>query len=414
MTRTMALACVILCTAVIVSACGQDAQAARKPAAETGLALAGDFSGSGPGTLHSANTLPTIDRRLSAVTSIAARVEFTSSGGIYDNQTQVTGAVFAPKGKAPDGGWPVIALGHGSSGIQPDCAPSVSPSLLGLAPIVTVMVQAGYVVTLPDYQGLGNHQTYHPYLDSTTVGYNLIDSVRAARKLVPDTSDRWLGIGFSQGGQAAFAANELAMNYGGHLTLVGTVSLAPLLDLAPLADAAAAGQLTTAQKQILLLILASLDKEYPDFKLNDYRHGIVADKWDFLSQCDAARGDARTKVLEQATDDDLRPSSPQAVAMLRGYLQKMSLPQGPTAAPMLVVYGGKDPYIPADWTKGALAQACRMGDVIDIEFQPDTGHSDPDLASAYAWIAARFAGQPVNDSCASPAAAPGTAGDSGQ
>ena len=195
MTRTMALVCLILSTAVIASACGRDAQASRQPAAEAGLALHGDFSGSGPGTLHSANTLPTIDRRLSEITSIAARVQYTSSSGLNDNQTQVTGTVFAPKGNAPDGGWPVIALGHATSGIQPDCAPSVSPSLLGLAPFVILLVKAGYVVTLPDYQGLGNDRTYHPYLDSTTEGYNMIDAVRAARKLVPGTSDRWLAIG---------------------------------------------------------------------------------------------------------------------------------------------------------------------------------------------------------------------------
>ncbi len=413
----MALVCLILSTAVIAAACGRDAQAARQPAVETGMELHGDFSGSGPGTLHSARTLPTVDLRLSEITSIAARVEYTSSNGLNDNQTPVTGTVFAPKGKAPDGGWPVIALGHATSGIQPDCAPSVSPSLLGLAPYVTSLVKAGYVVTLPDYQGLGNDQTYHPYLDSTTEGYNMIDAVRAARKLVPDASDRWLAIGVSQGGQAAFAANELVMNYGGDLKLVGSVSLGPPLDLTPLADAAAAGQLTTEQKAALQLILASLKNGYPDFNLDDYRRGIVADKWDLLSQCDAAGADARSKVLDQVTDDDLRPSSPQAVTLLRGYLQKMSLPQGPTVAPMLVIYGGNDPFISAEWTNRALAQACRIGDVIDIYFQPDKDYSDDDLPSANAWITARFQGESANNSCASPPTTPtptpATGGDDG-
>ena len=416
MTRTMALVCLILSTAVF-AACGRDAQASRPPAADTGVALPGDFSGSGPGTLHSANTLKTIDRRLSEITSIAARVEYTSSSGLNDNQTRVTGTVFAPKGPAPDGGWPVIALGHATSGIQPDCAPSVSPSLLGLAPFVTSLVKAGYVVTLPDYQGLGNHQTYHPYLDSTTEGYNMIDAVRAARKLVPGASDRWLAIGQSQGGQAAFAANELIMNYGGDMKLVGSVSIGPPLDLTPLADAAAAGQLTTEQKAALPLILASLKNQYPDLNLDDYRRGIVADKWDLLMKCDTAGADARSKVLDQITDDDLRPSSPQAVDMLRGYLQKMSLPQGPTVAPLFVIYGGNDPFIPADWTNRALGQACRIGDVIDILFQPDKAYSDDDLPSANAWITGRFNGVPVDNSCAppptTPTPTPETSGDDG-
>ena len=207
------------------------------------------------------------------------------------------------------------------------------------------------------------------------------------------------------------------MDYGGDLKLVGSVSLAPPLDLTPLADAAAAGQLTTEQKAALPLILASLKNEYPDFNLDDYRRGIVADKWDLLTKCDTAGADARSKVLDQVTDDDLRPSSPQAVAMLRGYLQKMSLPQGPTVAPMLVIYGGNDPFIPAEWTNRALAQACRMGDVIDILFQPDKDYSDDDLPSTDAWITARFNGEPADNSCAppptTPTPTPETGGDDG-
>ena len=86
-----------------------------------------------------------------------------------------------------------------------------------------------YAVVASDYQGLGKDGTYHPYLDATTEGQNLIDSVRAARKLVPDASTRWAAFGGSQGGQAAWAANELAGGYAPELQLVGTASYsAPL------------------------------------------------------------------------------------------------------------------------------------------------------------------------------------------
>ena len=78
-------------------------------------------------------------------------------------------------------------------------APSLSPSLLGLSPAVALLVRAGYVVTVPDYQGLGSDHGYHPYLEPTTAGYNVIDAARAARKLVPEASDRWATVGVSQG-----------------------------------------------------------------------------------------------------------------------------------------------------------------------------------------------------------------------
>jgi pimeloyl-ACP methyl ester carboxylesterase len=399
MGRNRALMCLIM-SAVIISGCGDDARVTSSQL--SGAALRGDFSDSGTGTLRAANVLPTFDLRLKAVTSIAAKVVYVSSSGIDGQWTTVSGTVFAPRGNAPDGGWPIIAIGHATAGVQPDCAPSRSPTLLDLAPVVTLLVQAGYVVTVADYQGLGDTSTYYPYLDSTTAGNNIIDSVRAARKLVPNTSNRWLVLGISEGGQAAWAANELAENYGYGLALVGSVSLAPHSDLTPFADAAAAGQLTTEQKAALQLILATLKNAYPDINLDDYRRGIVTEQGDLLSRCDVKGADARSKVIDQITDNDLRPSSPQAVAALRAYLQKMSLPQGPTAAPMFVIYGGKDPLLPVEWTNGALAQACRMGDVIDIQLQPDKGHSDLDITTTFAWITARFNGEPAPNSCESP------------
>jgi len=267
---------------------------------------------------------------------------------------------------------------------------------------VAVLIQAGYVVTVTDYQGLGSDQNYHPYLEPTTEGYNLIDAVRAARKIVPDASDRWVAAGFSQGGQAAWAANELAATYGKGLRLLGSVALAPPLDLTFVADTAASGRLTKEQKPLYQEILAALKNEYPDFNLDDYRHGIVKQHWDSLMRCDVIHANEREQVFDQITADDVRPSSSAATDALRSHLKKMSLPQQPATAPMMVVYGDSDPLIPVESTDGALAAACSMGDVIDIRKQPGKGHADLDIAVALPWIADRFQDLPVTNSCAPP------------
>jgi pimeloyl-ACP methyl ester carboxylesterase len=336
---------------------------------------------------------------------------YTSTSAVTNSETSVTGTVFAPKGQAPPGGWPIVALGHATSGIESDCAPSLSPTLLGLAAPVALLIQAGYVVTVPDYQGLGSDQTYHPYLEPKTEGYNLIDAVRAVRKVVPDTSDRWVAAGFSQGGQAAFAANESAATYGKGLTLLGSVSLAPPLDLTFIADNAAAGRLTKEQTTLYQAILAALKNEHPDFNLDDYRHGIVKQRWDSLLSCDVVHASEREQVFNQITADDLRPSSPAATDTLRRHLQEMSLPQQRATAPMMVVYGDSDPLIPVESNNGALAEACKMGDVIDIRSQPGKGHADLDIAVALPWIADRFADLPVTNSCAPPLPPPPPEGD---
>lgn len=403
MSGRVALACLMLPLVLLLPGCGKDTSDPT-PQAATGARLqVGDYSGSGPGTLLDARELPTIDRRLPAMTSIAARIEYTSTSAITDSETAVTGTVFAPKGDAPEGGWPIITFGHGSAGIQSDCAPSLSPDLMGLAPPVALLVQAGYVVVLPDYQGLGNDNSYSPYLEPNTAGYNMIDAVRAARKLVPNTSERWVAAGFSQGGQAAWAANELALTYGQGLTLLGSVVLAPPLDLTFIADTAAAGELDKEQEPIYVELLASLKNSYPDFNLDDYRHGIVKDRWDSLLQCGVLHATDREQVFDQVTPDDLRPNSAAATDALRNRLQQMSLPQQTAMAPMLVVYGGKDPIVSVEATRGALAAACSMGDVIDIREQPDKGHTDLDIGVAVPWIAERFQDLPVTNSCAPPA-----------
>ena len=349
---------VCVLAAVAASACSRGSVPTSEPPAAAGLSVPGDFSGSGPGTLVNATTLPTLDLRLKAVTSIAARVTYDSTSGVTNTPTEVTGTVFAPMGKAPDGGWPVVAFGHPTTGIQSECAPSSSPNLMNLSSTILVLVKAGYVVVMSDFQGLGDDKTYHPYLDATTAGYNLIDSVRAARKVIPDTSDRWAAFGLSQGGQGTWAANEQAADYGSGLNLVGSVSLSPPLDITGFADAAAAGTLTKEQGPAYLALLATFKSEHPDLDLDQYRRGIVADKWDLLLRCDFATNDQRSEAIDQITPDDLRPDSVEATDWLRERLRAASVPQRPTTAPALVIYGGQDVLIPPVWTDAALQRAC--------------------------------------------------------
>lgn len=373
------------------------------PVTVPGIDLKPDTTGAGqvPGALVSASTFPTLDLRLKSVVSLAARIEYTSTSGITGEHTEVSGSVFVPNGTPPPGGWPIVVFGHATSGMQRECGPSGSSTLAGLSLPIAALVKAGYLVSLPDYQGLGPGTAGHPYADATTVGYNVIDAARAAHKLVPESADRWLAVGVSQGGQAAWAANELAAHYGTGLNLVGTVSLSPATDLTGLASGAAAGSLSKEQYAILQLILASLAAENPSLNLQDYRRGGVAEHWDVLASCHTEDAATRAAAIEKITPDDLRPASPQAEATLQALLAKRSLPKEPTSAPMLVMYGGQDTLLPPDWTNKALAAACRLGDVIDIMFQPTKGHADIDVASSYDWIKDRFDGVPAPNSCPS-------------
>jgi hypothetical protein len=131
--------------------------------------------------------------------------------------------------------------------------------------------------------------------------------------------------------------------------------------------------------------------------------------------CQGTEVGERTAVANQVTGDDLRPSSPTAADTLRGFLQKTNLPQGPAAAPMLVIYEDEDPLIPAAWTDQAVARACQMGDIVQVARQPqilgfanppDDGGVDFATPTALAWIKDRFSGEPVSNGCPSFTALP--------
>ncbi len=329
-------------------------------------------------------------------------ITYASRNGVDDSLNHVTASIYVPKGTPPKDGFPIVALGRPVTGTGDGCS-ALSSAVVDPSPTIVALLQAGYVVTVPDYVGLGrpwdNEANFHPFLDSATAAQNTIDAVHATRNVVPQASASWVALGTGQGGQAAWAANELADNYG-YGNLKGTVSVSPTADVVGLSDAAAAGTLTPEQQLAYIAYLDALSKEYEDdFHLDDYRRGIVADNWDLLLGCGSDQAAKRASISAQITPDDLRPATPDALAGLRGFLQKTNLPQAPTKVPMLVSYGTGDPLIPAEWTKRALDRACEMGDVVTVQKQPDGSPPAIDTATMLSWIADRFADRPAPNDC---------------
>ncbi len=353
--------------------------------------------GTGSGSIVSAETMPNqpIQVRLSGVN--AARVVYRSvQPGV--GEREVSGTVFTPSGEAPEGGWPVISYAHGTTGIEQACAPSRSASLLGASALVQGYTTAGFAVAITDYEGLG-HPGNHAYLDNITAGYDVIDAVRALRTVFPDVGTQWAAFGGSQGGGAAWAANELADSYAPELDLVGAVALAPGANMVGLVDKAIAGTLTDDQGPLLQWVLESLARRDPALNLDDYRSGEAAQDWAALTGCTPDKAGAREDAVNRLGDKDFAPKSDAAADALRRALAAMAVPQGPASAPMLVAYGDADTYIDAAWTDAALEQACGYGDVITIDRQGGRGHGDVNGDAVNQWIGDRFAGVPAQNDC---------------
>jgi pimeloyl-ACP methyl ester carboxylesterase len=357
-----------------------------------------DLSNDGPGSLVSVEPLKG-SAELEDVDAKYMRIVYRSTSGIDATPTEVSGVVAVPPGKPPKGGWPIISFGHGTTGVLNKCAPSKFPTLPGNGFMMQAMILNGFAVTMTDYQGLGMPGFYHPFLDSKTFGYNMIDAVRAARRVGADISDRWIAFGHSLGGMAAWAAADQDAGYGGGLTLMGTLAMAPAADMAGLADAAWNETLTNDQQVAMVFVLQSLTWSHPDLDLNRYRSGFTAQHWDQILDCLPPDLDDIFRVRSQMKNSDLKPATAADRDRLRDLLAQMAVPQNRLTGPMVVVYGTEDTLVALPWFEQALSRACAMGNHIEIQKKIGQGHSDLDSAFGFGWMKDRMSGLPVPDSC---------------
>ncbi|ANF81459.1 hypothetical protein A3K93_04130 [Acinetobacter sp. NCu2D-2] len=143
-----------------------------------------------------------------------------------------TTLVFTPKGTPPAGGWPIVVWAHGTTGAADKCAPSRLQLENPEKALIIGLVEKGYAVIAPDYEGLGNDNVPHPYLHLTSAANSLLYAVSEARKFYGDVLGReWSVIGWSQGGHAALAAAEYQKALTGY-DFKGTVAIAPASYLA--------------------------------------------------------------------------------------------------------------------------------------------------------------------------------------
>lgn len=357
-----------------------------------------DLRGTGPGSLISAETMPEFLDAASSRNLRAARVVYRSTNGDTGVETTVSGSVFTPEGAPPVGGWPVIALAHGTTGIGEECAPSLTDDLWDLSEPVVGYVKNGYAVALADYEGLGEDGV-HPYMDAKTAALNVIDSVRALRHTFADVSTRWLAFGGSQGGGAAWAADEQAMTYAPELDMVGAVADSPAADLVGIVDKARRGSLTEDQMPLFLSIVESIARLHPEVNRGDFRSGAAANYWVPLLSCNPDTSADRAAQRKRLLPNEFAPRTPAAADGLRAVLAKWALPQRPLSSPLSVVYGGRDTYIDTQWTTDAIARQCALGGVLQWDLQPDRGHGDIDITQQFSWLADRFAGKPATDEC---------------
>ena len=387
---------VVLALALVgtLGACSAEPVSQAAPAAITTWAPAP--VGEERGSLVSQMTMGHTDFAVRYFGAEAVHVVYRSTSGAGDAGTEVSGVVFIPKGDPPEGGWPIVSVAHGTTGVTDECAPSLYPNLLGTIGTVAPFLERGMVVAVTDYEGIGTPGS-HPYLDPDAAAHNVIDAVRAARNVVPSAGTRWAAIGNSQGGQAVWAAAERG-DYGDGLDLVGSAALSPVLNLSPMFDAGSS--MTLPQMLLTPFLVDGLQFERPEVTRSAYVRGALEAERRALPACTDLLGVQKAEAATRLTPADAAPATEAARVEMADWLRSVSLPRRSTTVPLLVIVGGRDQLIDPKWTQDAVARACSMGDIVEFSRAPEQGHSDQLATSdGVRWIGERFAGLPTRDTC---------------
>lgn len=309
-----------------------------------------------------------------------------------------SGVVLIPAGTPPAGGWPVIAWAHGTSGVARQCAPSLQKDMEygeeGLMP----MVRAGFAVVATDYHGLGT-QGPHEYVNKTAQGHDVIFSIPAARTAVPSIGRRWVVVGHSQGGLAAWSVAEMQTrlrdpNYLGAVSVAGAGDLRSIL--------AAMGKPGSAASYYLGYMAYAIHARTPSFQPTDMLTGEALKRYSDLTT-KGCWNYAYAAFIHAPVGPALKPGWDQAPAAVR-FFEENELARAAVRGPLLVIAGEADETVPYTALRATAKQACRNGSALTFRSYPGLDH-DPtmDKSTPYqlAWIRDRFAGKPNVSNCAS-------------
>jgi predicted esterase len=294
-------------------------------------------------------------------------------------RTAVSGTVSVPRGKPPKGGWPVISWAHGTTGVADVCAPSRNSAFSSyLYSVFNEWLRAGYAIAQTDYQGLGTPGK-HPYLIGKAEGRSVLDIVKAARRLDPDLSRRFLISGHSQGGHAAlFAAGE-ARSWTPRLRLRGTASFAPgshILEQVPLLSVFTSPNPLTGLGTI---IVYGASTQSSAIDVNQLLSDEVLALYPLLqTQCigeligPSSLGGIPPSQL-QRPGADLSPLNPVLAAMN---------PLVKSAAPILIAQGADDSTVFPIFTDQLNTELVNAGNQVTYSKYTGVGHGDIVSAAA--------------------------------
>lgn len=313
----------------------------------------------------------------------------------------VSGVIIIPNGPIPEGGRPIVAWAHPTTGIVPRCAPSLALFIFQQIAGSRQLLDRGFAIAATDYPGLGTPGP-HPYLVGDSEARAVIDSVRVARSFAGvGNGNRYAVWGHSQGGQASLFTGLISKSYAPELHLVGVAAAAPATELATLMTD---DLNTTGGRNLTAMTVWSWDRVFgaPMDKIvapaamptvNRLAEECIESVFDII-----LRGET-SKPLAQ---DFLTVANPATLEPWRSLLVKNTPETLPPSIPVFLAQGSADGLVRPQVTQNYMQRLCRAGSRVSFLMMPNVSHgfAGRDSAdAATAWMADRFAGLAAPSNC---------------
>ncbi|AWB84678.1 alpha/beta hydrolase family protein [Corynebacterium liangguodongii] len=304
------------------------------------------------------------------------RVRYTAEGA--RGPVPMTGLVTVPPAPRDDG--TIASWAHGTTGLSTSSAPSLykeGDPIGRYIPHWTAYLQhwldAGFIVTQPDYEGLGVDEVPGTYMHRASLASSINRLVEeAAARFSPGA--RWVNVGFSQGGYAALAASDSPAD-----NLAATIAIAP-------------GDTELVNKNLRLMGIRPVDvakmlkgkgvRFFPIVMAGAINAFEEVDPADFASERGAELIEkAQQLSLPELTDEvegvsggELFISKANTKTMqdlLDAQRLELMAPQGP----LLILTGDNDTTINREAVKATIATWEAKGITVDYREVPDSDHN---------------------------------------
>ncbi|WP_158543239.1 lipase family protein [Dyella psychrodurans] len=300
---------------------------------------------------------------------------------------------------------PVIAWAHGTTGVVPACAPSLSQQPLDGTPALALAMQAHWVVVATDYAGLGTSGA-HAYLVGADEAHATLDAVRAARQMnALKLSDNVVVWGYSQGGHAALWTGMIASGYAPELRIEGVAALAPATDLPALEDYT---QGMLVGRIFSSYIVDGYSATYPDVSWPGMvRVGALFPARDMSRRCLDGKSALPAVADAWLISGSIFKADPASGPL--GARLRENIPNGKIQAPLLIAQGLADQLVAPSIQNAFVRSACERGQSIAYVTYANKDHLSLVAAGSrletdlFHWTQDRFQGVAVAAGCATEA-----------